>query len=209
MKASHLTVGAVALLTALSAGREAAAQSLIHQGFMARLSLGIGYLSASESGSAGDLTISGLTGTMNLALGVFVVPNLALHGTVWGGSAINPEVSVGSVSATTANVTLTAVGLGVGATYFFQPFDVYASASIGASVVEAERVSGLVTVRAQTGTGWGLNLLVGRQFALSPTFGLGGAFQVSYQSNPDRSSSGASYALSTLHASLMGTLSFH
>lgn len=72
-----------------------------------------------------------------MALGWHVVPNLAVHLTLWGAAMVRPTLSADSLSAGSAGYTSTIYtgAMGVGVTYWFTRWDLYASASIGVGSV--------------------------------------------------------------------------
>lgn len=201
---------ASALAGLLFAAGGAQAVPLRHTGLMGRLSLGVGYLGASETlPLLGDVSTSGVSLAFNLAFGGYVVPNLALHASAWGGLAIGPSVSFGGVSSTLGDdAGLQASAFGGGLTYFISPIDLYLSGSIGASVLSVSSTRGSVTTTSSTGVGFGFNLIAGRQWDLTPDVGIGLAAQFGWQTNPHDAGS-ASYSISTLQFAGLVSLTYH
>lgn len=201
---------ASSLAALLLAAGGAQAVPLRHTGLMGRLSLGVGYLGSSETAPLiGDVSTSGVSLAFNLALGGYVVPNLALHASAWGGLAIGPSVSFGGVSSTLGDdAGLQASAFGVGATYFLSPIDLYLGASVGASVLSLSSTRGSVTTTASTGVGFGFNLIAGRQWDLTPDVGIGLAAQFGWQTNP-RDTAVGSYSISTLQVAGLVSLTYH
>lgn len=196
-------------LAVLEVPAAAGADPLVHGGFMARLGLGGGYLSASESTSFGDVTVSGPTFTDHVALGGYIAPGFAIHGTFWQSIAINPSVSAGGVSGSTSNASVSQTAFGIGATYFLSPADVFLSASLGIGTLAASHTSGSITSSAQTKIGFALNAIVGKEWGVTPNWGLGLAGQFSYQSNSDDLGGGNSATINTLAFGLLFSATYH
>jgi hypothetical protein len=197
------------MFSVTGASSEAHADELIHRGFMVRGGLGVGYISTSETVGTESINISGSTAALHLALGGYVAPNFALHATIWGGVAVNPSLSLGSRSISTSNVSLTSTALGIGVTYFIRPNDIFLSASVGFGILSVERSTFAGTLRGKTNAGLSLNLMAGKQFAVTDTFGIGGALQAGWQNNSDDVGFGLTETLSTLQIGLLLTLSYH
>lgn len=210
---NRISVLAAVAATTMLWPAAARANSLDHRGFMARLGLGFGYTVTSETSGSTTVSASGGAGSVNLALGGYVVPNLALHATIWGGTVFNPSVSVsgsgGTVTGTATDASLLASAFGVGVTYFLSPADVYFSASLGAGDLRFERSRGGLTYTAKTGLGLALNLGVGKQWALGPEWGIGVSGQLGWQSNPDNTTSTTDNSLSTLQLGVLFSITYH
>ncbi len=184
------------------------AEPIGHHGFMARLGLGIGYLNASESTVVGDVSVSGPAITDHVALGGYIVPGFALHGTFWQNVAFNPSVSAGSLSVTTSDASLSQAAVGIGATYFITPADSYLSASLGVGTLSASYSRGGTTTTSQTQAGFALNVIVGKQWNVGGDWGLGVSGQFSFQSNSDHTGS-TSYDITTLGFGLLFSATYH
>lgn len=204
---------AIATVAALFATSEAQAQEAAHTGFMARVGIGVDYLAGSESLGSVSVSASGFGATLHLALGGYVIPNLAVHATLWGGTAINPSLSVTSGTSTTSgsstDASLTASAFGVGATYVITPIELFLSGSVGASIVRFSSTRGSVSATAETDLGFALNVAAGKQWLVTPNWGVGVMGQLAWQTNPDSSSAGTSYNFNTFQFGLLFSATYN
>jgi hypothetical protein len=193
---------AVALLTTALLAVSAAPEDLArtHDGEFARVSVGGGTAGSAFDGvmdgpgTRAKVELSGTSGEMNLALGGVVAPNLAVHATLWGWAIRNPKVTWSDSTSHTLEGAATMTAIGVGVTYYFMPANVYASGSVGLGRL---RFSG--DVSGETGNGPALDLTVGKEWWVGPSWGLGVAAGFSYHSLPDKGTvepwSGTSFGL--------------
>ena len=169
---ASLLAGAV--LVAVAAGPAVAGGgSRTHDGFFLRMSAGLGRANADISDNSGSLEISGTAGDLNLAVGGMVGPNFALHGTLWGWSMSDPDgdltvTGVGSGSGT-LNGTLTMGAIGVGATYYFMPANVFASYSVGMGSLKGDGED----LEGKTKSGIAFDVTVGKEWWVGDAWGLG------------------------------------
>jgi hypothetical protein len=150
-------------------------------GFFLRLSAGPGTATTSFDLFGADLEISGPTGDANLAIGGMVTRNLALHATLFGWVASDPDMSfLGRTGRLSADVSLS--GLGIGLTYYFMPVNIYVSGSVGAAslTVESGQTSG------ETDLGPAMDLTLGKEWWVSESWGLGVAGAFGYHSVPEK-----------------------
>lgn len=87
----HMT--ALLLILLLSAGVAAAGPRDHQDGFFLRLSAGGGSFSTSIDDGTDEAEVSGSIGDANIAIGAIIAPNLALHGTLMGWSAQDPDLT--------------------------------------------------------------------------------------------------------------------
>ncbi|MBI5513645.1 MAG: hypothetical protein HY909_07740 [Deltaproteobacteria bacterium] len=212
MKRARRVVWAVA---AWALGATAEARPVHHQGFYTRLALGAGYLSSTETTSFGDVSVTGGGLALQVALGGYVAPGLALHGTLRGTVALDPAVRFGTTTAVVTNGSLQSSAVGVGVTYTFVPVDFYLSASLGVGVLRVERaLSGSfssVRVEAQTELGLALDFGLGKQWAVSDDWALGVSGMLFYQRNSERasSSSSATFPIDSLGVAVLFSATYH
>jgi hypothetical protein len=150
--------------------------------FFLRLSTGAGYAKTSfEYGTLPEIEISGVTGDVNIAIGGMLTPNLALHGTLFGWSASDPDLTFGSLSGEVqGDVTTSAVGGGL--TYYIMPINIYISGSVGIAVMNVETS----LTGGETDNGVAVDFTLGKEWWVSDSWGLGIAGAFGYHSIPEK-----------------------
>lgn len=156
-----------------------------HDGFFLRLAVGFGgavWSEPTDPGSAAgdDLKISGPSAGIDIAIGAVVVDSLAIHATLFGMGVSNPDVTVGGMSLGTAeNSALTGSAIGVGLTYYVMPLNLYLSASVGSASAVFTFNEGMPDeVKIETDSGYGIDLILGKEWWVSDQWGLGIAAQL-------------------------------
>lgn len=134
-------------------------------------------------------TVSGFSGTLSVALGYTVTPNLVVHmdllASRTGSASYSSE---GEVIAD--DVALTTTLLGFGVTYWIAPYDIFISGGLGLS--QMSTVSGTYRVVIEvpdiesTDVGFGLQASVGKQWRLGNKWGIGPALQLWLASAPQQ-----------------------
>ncbi len=189
-----LVVSLAVALTATTALAGGAPRT--HDGFFLRLSGGFGYAGSSTDVGASELEVSGATGDVNFAIGGMVSPNLALHGTLMGVSATNPDMDWGGAMSEEFDGEATLTAIGPGLTYYFMPANVYISGSVGLGRLEAD-IDGGPTLESDTG--FVLDAGLGKEWWVGNSWGLGVAGGVMFHSIPvsdtDESWTGVSLGL--------------
>jgi len=169
-------------LLALTTLSEVSAQE--RSGFLLRINSGIGSADISRDlgGSQGKFTMSGQAFLGQLTIGGFIMPNLALHGTVYNTQMFNPSVEDEQMSYEwgETDATISAGGLGAGLTYYFMPTNVYISATAGFAFMQIELKNGSLTRTEDSDTGVGGSLVLGKEWFVSErwSLGLGAQFDV-------------------------------
>ena len=158
-----------------------------HDGFYLRLMLGGGYAEMTNSQTGQDVKISGNALGLDINLGYFLSPNLALGADLYGSGVQGPTLSVNGQTMTADSSTqLTFAGVAGGITYFIPDPNVYLGASIGLA-------QGSVQMNGQTQSrspqGWGVHLLAGKEWWVSPHWGIGLAVDFFKMSLPDDNNS--------------------
>lgn len=198
-----------AALAALLFGASASAAPpgvTLHEGWLFRVGLGVGYNDTAFEPSG--LSMHGVSMASNLVLGGYVIPNLALHATLWNGIVFSPSVSGGSVDTGGVDITLSSTGIGAGATYVLPSIDLFASVSFGASTLTGEAVSGPYAIYVTNfSTGFGFNAIVGKTFRTDGDWSFGVAAQFMAHTNGLEGRSTES--LTTLGGGLLGMLQYH
>jgi hypothetical protein len=170
----HTWVFAAVLLTASAAvarDDENRTGFHTHDGFYLRLQLGIGYNQA-ETVGGDDIAIKGAAGGFNFELGYAIVENFILFGRLGGTSVTSPDIELGGVTVegTDDDVSSNFSGLGVGATYYFMPVNVYVTGAITASNLS---ITDDGDELADTDSGPALHLGVGKEWWVSRNWGIG------------------------------------
>jgi hypothetical protein len=169
----HTWVFAAVLLTAsAAAARDDENRTGFHKhdGFYLRLQLGGGYNQASAVGE--DLAIKGAAAALNIELGYAIVENFILYGRLGGTSVTSPDIELGDVTVegTDDDVSSDFTGVGLGATYYFMPINVYVSGAITASELTITEDGEDL---ARTDSGPALHLGVGKEWWVSRNWGIG------------------------------------
>jgi hypothetical protein len=196
-----------ALLAAAPALADPPPSETAHAGLMIRAAVGFGYDAVRGDDSA--LELSGGSFGSNLAVGWYLVPNLALHATVWSGLAFNPTGTspAGRASVSRGN-TPSVTGRGLGITWVYAPLDAFVSASVGLSTIDLQTTVSDVVVVARADLGVGVDLVVGKQFAVSSGWRFGVGLQGFYHRN-NVLSRGAREDVTSGGVTLLGTLTYH
>lgn len=148
-----------------------------HQGFFLRLQIGPGGSTVWKNHE----DFSGFGLGMGLAIGGSVVRNLALHVDLQTSWLLSPSRELDGQDANfDANIALQSLGLGV--TYHFVPINFFASASFGIGRLAFETEAGETK---ETGPGFTLNLVVGKEWWVGADWGIGVAAQVVYMNVED------------------------
>jgi hypothetical protein len=158
-----------------------------HDGLFARVTLGGGFLSASEDYQGVNYTYSGGGFSWGVALGGVIAPNLILFGEFSGITVADPEESGGGTSGTMSGTDMTLIGFGPGLAYYFVPVNLYLSGTLTFSQLSFSDVTGFYA-DSNTDFGVGLSLMVGKEWWVTQDWGLGlaGQFQVaSMKDHPD------------------------
>lgn len=184
MKKVILMIACAVITSSVFCGNASAEGEHIHDGFFLRLAPGLGAMSASETIGNNKLEVSGASGLFNFGLGGAIAENLILHLDVASVSTSDPTVKVNGASATVygdASTTLMGIGL---TSYFASNAYLTGSIGIAKSKFESNGVTG------ETDNGYGINLMIGKEWWVSDNWGLGVAGQLLYTSCPDPSGLG-------------------
>jgi hypothetical protein len=155
-----------------------------HDLFFMRASAGLcaGNAKLETGGFKGELKDPGLD--VNIAVGYVVIPNLAVHATLWGWGLNDPDVSVqgafgGSTLANHGLFQMTAFG--AGATYYVMPLNAYVSSSVGLGAF-----TGTDQLDGQSERGLAVDVTAGKEWWINPEWGAGAALSYSYASADDK-----------------------
>jgi hypothetical protein len=144
-----------------------------HDGFYLRLHLGGGFTSFSGSDSAGNSgTISGASASFGIALGGVIARDFVIFGNLFGSTIERPTVSAGGTSVP-ANGTVSLSGIGAGLAYYVTPLNLYISGTVAATQGSVNQNGSASGNNAHTNFGRGLQGIVGKEWWVSPNWGIG------------------------------------
>lgn len=131
--------------------------------------------------------LDGYAGILGLSIGSMIAENLGLYIDMYGASAFRAGLSVDGAEDTTFNVVFQTSTVGLGATYYFMPANVYASLSVGAGVLYTTAYSRLDETYTLTGSevskfGPAVSLSLGKEWWVSPDWGIGLAAAYAFMS---------------------------
>jgi hypothetical protein len=154
--------------------------------FFMRLSAGAGFNSMGNDDS-GETTLSGIGGMGSFAFGATVAPNIALGVDLFGLSMFEPSVEQNGNDLGDAENTRASLGaIGIGATFYVMPANLYFAGSIGAGVASLEfrgRFGGLVVnAKEDSEVGLAANIMVGKEWWVARNWGIGIAAQAVFAS---------------------------
>jgi hypothetical protein len=150
-------------------------------GFFLRLSTGVGGAQA-EYSDPSAMKLYGVSSDMNIAIGMMVLPNMALHATLYGWMLSEPTAEIGETSGEFPGDA--ALGsLGIGLTYYLMPANLYLSGSVGFSVMSVELLG---TFNGETDAGPAFDVTLGKEWWVGGSWGLGVAGGFGYFSVPDK-----------------------
>jgi hypothetical protein len=156
-----------------------------HEGFFFRVGTGVGYTQASAEEDFFDVTVKGLSGSLTLAAGANIVPNLIIYGAVFAAASVEPSLEVnGEEIDDLDNVTAGIRGLGVGMAYYL-PSNIYFSGTLGVAQLVATFDDGDVEEESETEFGPAFSGQIGKEWWVSSNWGLGIAGQLLFGSMKD------------------------
>lgn len=155
-----------------------------HDKFFMRASAGIctGSAKLEAAGAHAKLDDPGLD--VNIAVGYTVMPNLAVHATLWGWGLNDPAVHLtGAFGGTSlANHGLFEMtAFGAGATYYVMPLNAYISSSLGLGAF-----TGTDQLDGQSERGLAVDVTAGKEWWVKEDWGAGAALSYSHASADDK-----------------------
>ena len=148
-----------------------------HDGFYLRVYAGLGDFQASETYAGATDTYSGLGVTYGAAFGGVIAPNLVLYGEFLGTSVTNATLSYGGQTPDYSGLDLTLFGFGPGLAYYFEPINLYLSGTLTLTQISFSDTNSAVPLDS-TSLGIGFSFMVGKEWWVSPDWGIGIAGQV-------------------------------
>jgi hypothetical protein len=203
-RATHLALVASLSLAGLSSpvGAQTTVVTARQQRFFFRGALGVGYGSFTSATSAGDFTLAGVGALGNFAIGVHLYRGLAVHIDACAMSLVTPTVRVSGRErppASRADATSTLSIIGGGLTWAEHGGLLWASVSGGVAVLGVEIPAAMTTATGGTTPtfgltqlGWGLNVLVGKDWPIVYGWRVGGALHGIFAQMADQADMGGS-----------------
>ena len=132
-----------------------------------------------DSVNSGTNQLSGMGLDYSAAVGWALAQNFAVHVTGFGWRVSDP--AIGRNQGNLDGGTFSMMGLGLGATLYMMPTNMYFSLTLGAGKLNLDDGS----TSQDSGKGFAMMFTVGKEWFLAPKFGLGPALSLSYHSIPD------------------------
>lgn len=152
-----------------------------HDGFAARLSVGGGFVWSTESAQGMTMNISGGSVLLSFAFGYAVLENLIVDFDMFGAGVVSPRFQEGGRTSTPSDASVTHAACGPGVTYYVMPLNLYVAASVGLARSQLD-IQGM---SFHSGSGVGVNVLLGKEWWIAGDWGLGLAAQIMYMNVPD------------------------
>ena len=124
--------------------------------------------------------------------------NLILFGNFFLSVADSPDVTISAGATSSSSGSATLGGFGVGLTYYFMPVNIYLSGALAAMIFEMDDNDGNKVFTSDAGLGF--QGMVGKEWWVSPEWGLGVAGELTVASMKDKDNSsitwtGSSFSL--------------
>jgi len=171
----------------------------IHDGFYLRVQTGIGFASLASTAGGVKTAMAGGGLAFGAAAGGVIAHNLVLYGAVFETDTVNPDVQVGGTSMATQIGHIALQGIGPGVAYYFGRINLYISVTL--ALTRFWTFDGNGNQLDTSKLGLASDLQVGKEWWVSPDWGLGIAAQLiggSLKDQNDPSLSWSAGALSLL-----------
>jgi hypothetical protein len=170
----------------------------VHDGFYLRVQTGIGFASLGSTTGGVKTTMGGGGLAFGAAVGGVIAHNLILYGAVFESETVNPDVQVGGTSMTSPIGHIALEGIGPGVAYYFGRINLYLSGTIVLSRFWTYDGNGNQLDTSKIGLA--LDLQVGKEWWVSPDWGVGIAGQLTLgsmkdQINPDLTWAAGAFSL--------------
>jgi len=146
-----------------------------HDGTYLRLYLGPGYLHSSATVQGSNFALKGGAVGFGVAVGGTVAPNLVIYGELAFLNVSDPTLTLDGSSGTVNGTSFDHLGVGPGVTYYFMPINLFLSASLLLGRVQVNDKNN--DSFGQTDFGASIHLSVGKEWWVSPQWGLGASVQ--------------------------------
>jgi hypothetical protein len=144
-----------------------------HDGFFLRLGMGGGYARTSISIDGQKLTYSGTSMPIDFAVGAAIRPNLILFGEAFSSQMFSPNRRYAGEDRTASSINVTIQGVGPGVAYYFMPINIYVSGSILLHKVSYTDDNDDLESTDLSTLGFAANLMAGKEWWVSPEWGIG------------------------------------
>ncbi len=178
----------------------------------ARGALGPGYVKLENDHEDVGLKLGHVGAYWDLAAGITVYKNLAVHATYFGGFAYNPDVTQdGKKIKGSAKTSLSILGLGPGLTYHFYPINLYLSysAGLGFSVLRFHDNNHVGATVGWSNFGFANEVVVGKEWWVARGLAIGVGVQVLYARVADDEGSGANVIYNSFGGSALFSATYH
>lgn len=145
-----------------------------HEGMFLRMLVGPSHTTMTTETPFGDMSITGNGATLSFALGGALTPSVIVFGELFASIASRPDVEIGGVSVM-SDGSARVSGMGPGVAYYF-PGNLYLSGTLAFSRLTAADENGDSVGESEIGLG--MNTLIGKEWWVSPNWGLGVAGQI-------------------------------
>lgn len=201
-----IQLASIAFAVAASAFAASAAEAgpvpETHDGLFLRLSPGFSAAAAVNKTGNEDVSLSGGAGFFGFEIGVAVSPNMTVGADLASNVVLGPTLSIGDLEFDTDDDLEWGVLYFGGAINYYLPSNIYLKGGIG-GIRMTLRVPGDEESRSEMG--FGVNLGVGKEWWVSPNWGVGAALGMMLGSVPDGDDSLESWGVATIGASLSAT----
>jgi hypothetical protein len=146
-----------------------------HQGLHAHLEVGPGGLFTGTEDESPNLGIAGPAGSLAVALGGSLAPNVILGGELWAMSAHDPDLHVeGDRTYDTSDSSLSITGIGPNLTLYLAPASANLYLSLTPSLTWTRADLDIPTYQFETRVGLGLRFALGKEWWIAESpWGLG------------------------------------
>jgi hypothetical protein len=162
----------------------------VHDGFYLRMGIGVGYGHVSISSGGETTTMSGLSEAITFALGGAIAPNLILYGGLVNTSIRKPKYALDGTTVQEEGSSILTTGFGPGLAYYFMPSNAYLAGTLMLSRLSQAAPRGS---NALSEWGPGGEVLLGKEWWVSPNWGLGLVAQIVGARPVAKEISGASF----------------
>ena len=177
-----------------------------HDGFFIRLTPGLGYSNFTEDIQGIDVfEFSGLSSASRLQIGGAVSQNLIIFGEFGAIIQFDPSMKLLGQSVDVTDVQLTISDFGGGITYYIMPANIYFALSLLVSQVTLE----IQGNKAETESGFGFNVLIGKEWWVGDDWGLGIAGFGYYSTMDDKTVNGITPSISNTAFGILFTVTYN
>ncbi|MFO7892077.1 MAG: hypothetical protein R6V04_17260 [bacterium] len=165
-----------------------------HEGLFLRFLLGAGPGSINIDDDF--MEFSSIGADFHFQIGGSVAENFILFGDIGGFSLTNPDVEIQGTAGTTEDVSVSAMGYGMGATYYIMPSNIFLSGSVMyvSDTIEYENEDA-----GESDSGLGFFISAGKEWWVGDNWGLGAAVFFEYGSLKDKEDAAGNQADITNH----------